>query len=148
MPRITTGILLASVLVLALPNTTQAICEDVENGIGVYFDTPTYEVNCLASPPVSTQFSMYFVLRNCTFSEIRAYEFAWRFSPEPQGDLLSLGCVPACRIDFPDCDNLISGCPTPLPTAGPALLMRVELSAVVPIGDTYVQVGPTTPASP
>ncbi len=146
MPRISCALVMAGALALAFPNITQAICDDVENGIGVYFDSSSYTVNCLETAP-AVPITMYFVLRNCSLDAIGGYEFAWRIEPDADPAPLVLGSTWPCGIDVWDPYNVIIGCGTPLTTTGPTLLLSVQLYFLVQPELTFIQVGPATPSS-
>ena len=152
MVRTCIALLCGGAVALLMVGSAFGICEDVENGIGVYFDAPAYEENC-ATPAVGTPFSLYFVLRNCTLETAVGFAFAWRLAPEPDPAPFNLGIT-----SYP-CLNMIDGDPDDgvfcycaggqgFPTTGTTLLASVLLVFPAAPGETFVQVGPAETTSP
>ena len=114
---------------LGLTHAVLAVCDGVENALGVYFDQGTYEENCF-EPVVGTPFSMYFVLRHGTLPDFRGIEFSWRFSPEPTSAAhLRLLVGSAGRISGTPTTS-ISGAARPADRANRLVVLSCQLPAM------------------
>jgi hypothetical protein len=129
-------------LVLGLTATTSlAVCDGVENALGVYFDQGSLEENCFEPIPF-VPFSMYFVLRNGTLPDFRGIEFSWRFSPEST-PVLNTGYWWICGTDLWDYDDVYLGCFTPRPISEPLVVLSFSFLSTGPLpAASFVRLGP------
>jgi len=127
--------------------TAFAINDTGENSLGVYFDAPDFNMNCLEYQ-VSVPTNMYFVLANCTEEIIGGFEFAWAFDPDPAGMYFILGTVlPPNALNIGDDHNFIVGIGSPYPSDVATVLVDMSLLFLAPGIIADITVGPSTPAS-
>jgi hypothetical protein len=127
--------------------TAFAINDTGENSLGVYFDAPEFNTNCI-DYAVSTPFNMFFVLANCTEEVIGGFEFAWALDPEPVGLYFILGSIcPPSSLNIGDNNNLIVGIGEPYYTQAATVLVEFSMMILVPGISADIPVGPSSPAS-
>ena len=124
-----------------------AINDTGDNSLGVYFDAPDFNQNCLDYAP-SAPANMYFVLANCTEDIIGGFEFGWAFDPDPAGLYFILSTVlPPNALNIGDDNNFIVGIGAPYPTDVATVLVDMSLLFLAPGIMADVTVGPSVPAS-
>jgi len=127
--------------------TAFAINDSGDNSLGVYFDAPDFNMNCI-DYAVSIPFNMYFVLANCTEEVVGGFEFAWALDPEPVGQYFILGTIlPPSSLNIGDNNNLIVGIGEPYYTEAATVLVEFNIMILSPGIFADITVGPSTPAS-
>jgi len=139
------------IVILALTCLTTsmayAINDSGDNSLGVYFDAPEFNVNCL-DYQTSVPSNMYFVLANCTEELIGGFEFGWAFDPDPAGMYFILGTVlPPNALNIGDDQNFIVGIGSPYPSDVATVLVEMSLLFLAPGIIADITVGPSEPAS-
>ncbi len=140
-------LLLALSLVAMMAGSAFAIMDDGDSSLGVYFNA-TGDVNCFVPTP-ATPFNVYFIMANPGVQNMGGFEFGWRFSPAVVPAPFILGTtLPPQALNIGNNENFIVGLGGGLITSEATVLVTLNmmvLSAVNP--ETYIQVGPATPAS-
>ncbi len=138
--------LLAALSVVVCAGAALAACEDVENGLGVYFDEGIWEQDCFVAP-VGTLFTMYVVLRNPTMPALAGFEFDWRIADAP-ATLFTTACHVPGTIDWWACENFHIGYTQPRPAEETMVLVELTLVTTAFLDDMFaVQAGPASPSS-
>ena len=140
---------LIAILALTCLTTSMAfaINDDGVNSLGVYFDAPGFNSNCLDYTP-SVPANMYFVLANCSEDIIGGFEFGWNFDPDPAGLYFILGTIlPPNALNIGDDHNFIVGIGAPYPTDVATVLADMSLLFLAPGIAADLTVGPSVPAS-
>ena len=142
---------LAFVAVSLLASSAWAITDEGPNSLGVYFDDGTFEVNCY-EPTANLPHFMYFVVASpeTPSNTIAGFEFFWDWDPAPAlAPFLLAVTLPPGSLNVGDNQNLIVGFGSaPLPNLPATLIVSAQLLwVVVPAVQTYVTVGPATPAT-
>jgi hypothetical protein len=140
-------LLLALSLVAMMAASASAIVDNGTSSLGVYFNN-TGDINCFAPTP-ATPFNAYFIMASPAVQNMGGFEFAWRFSPAvvPAPFILAT-TLPAQALNIGTSSNFIVGLGGGLVTSEATVLVTLNmmvLAAVAP--ETYVQVGPASPAS-
>lgn len=140
-------ILFLALTSLLIGSQASAILDDGPNSLGVYFDAPTFETNCVDFSP-TVPFEMYFVLANCTEELIGGFEFSWAFDPDPAGLYFILNTtLPPNALNIGDNSNFIVGIGSPYPTSEATVLVWMQIMFVAPVVEANITVGPSVPAS-
>ena len=124
-----------------------ALVDDGTSSLGFYFDNAG-DTNCSAPAPF-VPFQAYFIVANPEVANMGGFEFAWRFAPAPAAmPIIQNFVLPPQALNIGTNFNIIVGLGNGLVTSEATVLVRIDmilLSAMDP--ETYVQVGPATPAS-
>jgi hypothetical protein len=124
-----------------------AIVDHGTSSLGFYFDN-TGDVNCFAPTPF-VPFTAYVIIANPTVSNMGGFEFSWRFNPQPAAPpIITAFTLPPQALNIGTNNNVIVGLGGGLLTSEATVICSISMIATAAIpADTYIQVGPATPAS-
>jgi hypothetical protein len=124
-----------------------ALIDEGNSSLGFYFDNQG-DVNCFAPTPF-VPFTAYVIIANPQVQNMGGFEFSWRFNPQPAAAPIITGFVlPPQALNIGTNYNVIVGLGGGLITSEATVVASISMIATAAIpADTYVQVGPATPAS-